>query len=230
MGYMNKTSPVNLNNIHIITDFDGTITNRDTLEALLNRFGTPEWITIEDRLEQNLLTVDDAFRQQMALMDASLDDALSLVVKTIQVDSTLIECARQVRAIGGRFSIISAGFHEIISVMLNGKMPEGVAVHANRLEVKNDHWIVIPSSTPKIKGLCTHCKRYWVEEAKAAGDFVVYVGDGYTDRCPAESADRVYARGSLLDHRLQQEQPTFEFRDFAELWRDLTDWIQKGQE
>jgi 2-hydroxy-3-keto-5-methylthiopentenyl-1-phosphate phosphatase len=226
---MDHISPVTLNNIHIITDFDGTITNRDTLEALLNRYGTPEWMAIEDRLEQNLLTVDDAFRQQMALMEVSLEDAISMIVKTIRVDGTVIECAKKVREAGGRFTIISAGFHEVISGMLDGKMPEGVSIHANRLEVKNNRWTVIPSSTPRIKGLCTHCKRHWVEDAKAGGDYIVYVGDGYTDRCPAEAADRVYARGSLLDYRLQQGLPSLEFRNFAELWRDLTEWIQKGQ-
>ena len=226
---MDRISPITFDNIHIITDFDGTITNRDTLEALLNRFGTPEWRAIEDRLEQNLLTVDDAFRQQMALMDVSLDDALSMISKTIRVDNTVIQCAKNVRAAGGRFSIISAGFHEVISGMLNGKMPEGIGIHANHLEVKNNRWNVIPSSTPKIKGLCTHCKRYWVEQAKTGGDYVVYVGDGYTDRCPAEAADRVYARGSLLDHRLKQGLPTFELRNFSELWNDVSEWIQKGQ-
>ena len=220
-------SPFKHNNIHIISDFDGTITDRDTLETLLNRFGTPEWLEIEHRLENDLVTVDDAFQQQMALLNVSLDEALCQVENSIITDDTVGECAENVQAAGGRFTIVSAGFHEIIAHMLDGKIPQDVAIYANRIEVNDNHWTVIPSPTPKIRGLCTHCKRYWVEKARDAGDYVVYVGDGYTDRCPAEAAHRVYARGTLLDYRTREGLPTHPLQNFGALWQDLEQLIQK---
>lgn len=218
---MDTFLPVALHRVHILTDFDGTITDHDTLETLLGRFGTPEWITIEKRLEQGLLTVDDAFQQQMTLLDVSLDKALETLDKTIRIDDTIGECARGVIEAGGKFTIISAGFREIIAHMLDGKIPEEVNIYANRIQINDNHWTVIPSPSPKLKGLCTHCKRYWVERAKQQGDYVVYVGDGFTDRCPAEAADRVYACRSLWDYRTKQGLPTFPFRDFKSIWQDL---------
>ena len=223
---MDTFPPVALSRIHILTDFDGTITNHDTLERLLDRFGTPEWIAIEKRLEQGLLTVDDAFQQQMTLLDVSLDEALETLDKTIQVDTTIGECAQEVIAAGGKFTIISAGFHEIIAHMLDGKIPEEVNIYANRIQINDNHWTVIPSPSPKLKGLCTHCKRYWVEQAKQQGDYIIYVGDGFTDRCPAEAADRVYARKSLWEYRIQQGLPTSPFRDFRSIWQDLINTLK----
>ena len=218
---MNLVPPYNLNQVHIITDFDGIITDQDTLETLLRRFGSPEWLRIEHRLEQGLLTVDDAFQQQMGLLEVSLEEALNTLDDVIQIDTTVGECAKELLAGGGRFTIASAGFGEIISHLLKGILPEGVVIHANQVEIINNHWAVIPSPTPKLKGLCTHCKRYWVEKAKEAGDFVIYVGDGFTDRCPAEAADRVYARGSLLTYRKEQGLPTYPFQDFGTMWNDI---------
>jgi len=218
---MNLFPPLDLNHIHIITDFDGIITDHDTLETLLKQFGTPEWLHIERRLEQGLLTVDDAFRQQMGLLEVSLKDALEALDNEIQIDETVGECAKELLENGGQFTIASAGFTEIISHLLNGVIPKGVTVRANQVEIINNRWTVIPSPTPKIKGLCTHCKRYWVEKAKVAGDIVIYVGDGFTDRCPAEAADRVYARGSLLTYRQEKGLPTYPFQDFGTMWNDI---------
>jgi 2-hydroxy-3-keto-5-methylthiopentenyl-1-phosphate phosphatase len=150
-----------------------------------------------------------------------MEDALAEVRKGITVDTTFGECAGSVIRAGGRVSVVSAGFREIIDAMLKDKIPDEVAMYANGLEVNDGHWTVIPSPSPKIRGLCTHCKRYWVEQAKTAGDYVVYVGNGYTDRCPAEAAHRVYARDILWDHRTRMGLDTERLTDFGELWQDL---------
>ena len=53
------------------------------------------------------------------------------------------------------------------------------------------------------------------------GSEVVYVGDGYSDRCAAEHADRVFARRGLarwLDERGVAYEP---FEDFVQIARSL---------
>ena len=226
---MSHSSLFDLTRIHLITDFDGTITDRDTLEFLLDRYGSPEWVTIENQVEQDKISVDEAFQQQMALLRVSMEDALAAVRKERNVDKTFGECAESIIHAGGRVSIVSAGFREIIDYMLRDKITDSVAVYANSLEVTDGRWKVIPSPSPKIRGLCTHCKRYWVEQAKAAGDFVVYAGNGYTDRCPAEAAQRVFARDVLWDHRTRMGLDTERLTDFADLWKDLVQISQGGQ-
>ncbi len=226
---MSHSSLFDLTRIHLITDFDGTITDRDTLEFLLDRYGSPEWVAIENQVEQDKISVDEAFQQQMALMRVSMEEARATLDGGIMVDRTFKDCTEAIIHAGGRVSIVSAGFREIIEYMLRDKIPDGVAVHANSLEVTDGRWRVIPSPSPKIRGLCTHCKRYWVEQAKAAGDFVVYAGNGYTDRCPAEAAHRVYARDVLWDHRIRLGLDTERLTDFAELWQDLVHCSLGGQ-
>jgi 2-hydroxy-3-keto-5-methylthiopentenyl-1-phosphate phosphatase len=218
---MVQNLPFELHRVHIITDFDGTVTDRDTLATLLDRFGSPEWVSIEEQVERDQLTVDEAFQRQMALLNVSLEEALCTLDDVIEVDDGVGYCAEKAIEAGGRFTVVSAGFREIINHLLEGKIPDGVAIHANELEIQNGRWKVIPSPSPKIRGLCTHCKRYWVEKAREAGDVVVYVGDGFTDRCPAEAADHVYAKDSLLRYRRGVGLDVSPLRDFRSLWFDL---------
>ena len=62
------------------------------------------------------------------------------------------------------------------------------------------------------------CKRAALPEADGT---VVYVGDGYSDRCAAQAADRVFARRALaryLDERGVAYEP---FEDFYDIERAL---------
>jgi len=55
-------------------------------------------------------------------------------------------------------------------------------------------------------------------DALTNGGEVVYIGDGYSDRCAAESADRVFARRGLarwLDERGIPFEPFDDFHDVA---------------
>jgi 2-hydroxy-3-keto-5-methylthiopentenyl-1-phosphate phosphatase len=53
------------------------------------------------------------------------------------------------------------------------------------------------------------------------GGEVVYVGDGYSDRCAAEKADRVFARRGLARWLDGRGVPYEHFEDFHEVARSL---------
>ena len=64
------------------------------------------------------------------------------------------------------------------------------------------------------------CKRATVQ-ALANGGRVVYVGDGYSDRCAAELADRVFARSGLASYLEERGVPYEPFDDFHDITRAL---------
>ena len=56
----------------------------------------------------------------------------------------------------------------------------------------------------KLRGLRGDiCKR----RALPTGRPLVYVGDGYSDRCPVLAADRIFARGALADYLVSRGVP-----------------------
>ena len=95
--------------------------------------------------------------------------------------------------------ILSSGFNELIEPVLER---EGVSleVHANRLDTSAGSWRPIWRDDAQCAECGEACKRAGLPN----GPPVVYVGDGYSDRCVALAADRVFARDGLVGY-LEEE-------------------------
>ena len=111
------------------------------------------------------------------------------MVENVEVRDGLRELAERHRPL-----VISAGFHELIEPVLER---EGVRLEvlANRVDVRPDGWIVEFRDDAACATCGEPCKR-----GSLAGEPYVYVGDGYSDRCAALAADRVFARDALARH------------------------------
>jgi len=74
---------------------------------------------------------------------------------------------------------------------------EGVRldVLANRVDARPQGWVVEFRDEAACATCGEPCKR-----GSLAGEPYVYVGDGYSDRCAALAADRVFARDALARH------------------------------
>ena len=135
--------------MYLILDWDGTVTVRDTLWMLLERFGDRE---VFERMEDALgatHTHREVMEAEMATITAPLEEAVAFLVAAVE---------------------IRAGFRGVVE---------------------------------RFRPL-------------------VYVGDGYSDRCAALAADRVFARGALAAY-LSSYGAAFEpFEDFDDVAAALT--------
>ncbi|UCH84286.1 MAG: HAD-IB family phosphatase, partial [Candidatus Latescibacterota bacterium] len=68
---------------------------------------------------------------------------------------------------------------------------------------------------------CGNCKTYHMEKYKADGYYVVYVGNGFSDRCPSEYADMVFAKGELLRYCRKNGVESTSFENFRDVEREL---------
>ena len=57
----------------------------------------------------------------------------------------------------------------------------------------------------------------------ADDDVIVFIGEGYSDRCPARYADIVFAKDELLSYCQQENISYFEYQSFS----DITKRLQK---
>ena len=108
--------------------------------------------------------------------------------------------------------MISAGFQELIEPVLAREGIE-LEVLANRLDVRHDGWVVRFRDEAACPVCGEPCKR-----GSLAGEPFVYVGDGYSDRCAALAAERVFARDGLaryLDERALPYEPFDDLHDVA---------------
>jgi len=92
---------------------------------------------------------------------------------------------------------------------------EGVEaeVKANRLDARPDGWRVLWRD----ESVCPVCGQPCKRAALPQDGEVVYVGDGYSDRCASLAADRVFATRGLARY-LDAEGATYEpFDDFLDV-------------
>ena len=144
-------------------------------------------------------------------MRAPLDEVASWLCDHAELRAGFGEFARAYRP-----RIVSSGFHELIEPLLAREALE-LEVVANRLDPRPEGWRVLFRNDEPCVFCGEPCKRVDVADL----DGLVYVGDGFSDRCVALSADRVFARDGLAAY-LDSQGAAFEpFTDFYALAESL---------
>ena len=196
--------------MRLVLDWDGTVTERDTLDLVLQEFGDAEiYERVEHELDAGTMTLNEVISAEFATVTVPLEQAVAFVVEHARVRAGFAELARAQRPL-----VVSSGFHELIEPVLEREGVLGaVELRANRVEARPDGWRIEfrVSETCEVCG--EPCKRSDLPE----GD-VVYAGDSHSDYCASLAADRVFATGNLarwLERRGVAFTPLTDFHGFA---------------
>ncbi len=197
--------------MQLVLDWDGTVTEVDSLHMVLNEFGD---VRVYDAAENRLgreLTLHEVIALEFETVRAPLVEVVDWLRENVRVRAGFAEIVAERAPI-----VVSSGFHELIEPVLEREGVE-VDVRANRLDPRPDGWRAL-FRTSDVCGVCGQpCKR---EDVVPLGRFA-YVGDGFSDRCVSLAADRVFARDGLARY-LQAEGVPFEpFVDFYDVERAL---------
>ena len=197
-------------------DYDGTITEKDLLQQIAFEFGDPEIVGELDRaLDEGTVTLRDEIVGEYATVLASLDDVVEWTFERTRIRPGFAEFVELARREGWRLVVVSSGFNELIEPILAREGIE-VEVLANRVDPRPEGWVVDWRYGDACPACGQSCKRATVE-ALADGGEVVYIGDGYSDRCAGEAADRVFATRRLAAHLEEKRLPYEPFRDFFDI-------------
>ena len=201
----------------VLSDFDGTITTVDTLKFLLDNFGASNWMDIEDKVKDGIMPEREALQAEFSTLNVSWDKAIEAILENIEIDPGFKSFINMVRRADLDFVILSGGVSEIIDPILMREDLDWIEVRANNVEVSGRNWKLIPSNRPRIKLNCNHCKSYSLQEMKNMGIYTIFIGDGLTDRCPAESADLVFAKHELAEFCQLKGIEYIPYNNFAEI-------------
>lgn len=174
--------------MRLVVDWDGTVTERDTLAQVVEWFGDAETYRRNGRLMGRSLTHDQALASSFATIRAELGEVVERLLATVRLRPGFRELADRHRPL-----VVSSGFHELIEPVLARDGIE-LEVLANRVDVRSDGWHVRFRDV----AVCAACREPCKRSALPPGE-VVYVGDGYSDRCAALAASRVFATDGLAE-------------------------------
>jgi 2,3-diketo-5-methylthio-1-phosphopentane phosphatase len=205
----------------LVVDFDGTITEQDLLDTIAQTFGDEEvYKEVDEGLDDHSLTLNEVIRREFEPVRTPLPEVRSWVLDNVRVRPGFREFVELARERGWRFVIVSSGFRELIEPVLEREGVADVELLSNTVDADPDGWKVRfrVSETCDVCG--QPCKRS-TAAALADGTELVYVGDGYSDRCAAESADVVFARRGLATYLEERGVPFEPFEDFHSVARSL---------
>jgi len=220
----------------ILFDFDGTITKRDTTDAVLEAFAAPPWQEIEEEWVTGRIGSRECMSRQLALVNAS-ENELNDLLDGLEIDEHFLGLLDYCASNNIAAHIISDGFDYFIKRIL-GKRSLGlkravskVTVSSSHLEFRNGR---IATSYPFYEPGCEHgcatCKPAVMKALNPNSESTIFVGDGLSDRFAAAAADVVFAKKKLLDHCRSQNIPCLAYEDMGEIlaWmreRESLEWL-----
>lgn len=193
--------------MRVVVDWDGTVTETDGLHLVLLEFGDEKlYDAAENRLGRDL-TLHEVIALEFESVRAPLDEVVAWMLENVRVRDGFAELARKHRPL-----IVSSGFHELIEPILDREGLE-LDMRANRLDARLDGWRARFRSAEPCPVCGEPCKR---ADVAGLGEFA-YFGDGFSDRCVALAASRVFARDGLADYLDARGVPFERFDDFRGL-------------
>ncbi len=201
--------------VHIFTDFDGTITDTDSLVFLTRELGGGPAIleSIGQQLRANTLTLRDGITAEMATIRAPFSQAEHLLRARINVDPNFKPFVNWCRANRIPLTVLSAGFHEVIDLFLPASEFPELEILASRIQPRETGWQCLFRDDSDYG----HDKAAAIQQAQRDGFHTIFIGDGLSDRASAEVADEVLAKRYLAEYCRAQNIACQEFQTFADV-------------
>ena len=210
-----------------LCDFDGTVAPFDIGAQFARRFSpdglaeSPEFLAawMRDDIGHRALTV-----LQCSLLTVTRDEAREFV-RPFQIDPEFAPFVREAEARGDAVAVVSEGFDFYVRELLGraglGRLPWS----ANTLHFEGGK---VRPEFPELAdgcGRCGNCKGAHVRAWRAKGYVPVLIGDGFSDRCGAAAADKVIARGDLLEWCRREGIEATPFGGFADVLRTIASTV-----
>jgi 2-hydroxy-3-keto-5-methylthiopentenyl-1-phosphate phosphatase len=171
----------------LVLDWDGTVTERDTLHMVIEEFGDLEvFRSLEGDLDGRR-TLNEVIAIEMSTITAPQEQVVDWLLEHVELRPGLPELLEAHDPL-----IVSAGFHDLIAPVL-ARERLAARVVAHRVDARPDGWRARFAERAACAVCGEPCKRV---VTAALGDFA-YVGDGVSDRCVSLAAVRVFARSGL---------------------------------
>ena len=218
-------------NAILFLDFDGTITCRDAVDAILETYAAPEWLRFEADWRAGRMGSRECLRAQMSLVCATRKQLDSLLDE-IEIDDGLVALLEACAGHQLQAHIVSDGFDYCIRRILGRAskrvhaLLRGARVCASRLEARGRLW---RTEFPFFQQACAHgcatCKPAVMRLLNHTNAHSIFVGDGLSDQYAVESADIVFTKGRLATYCGEQSIEHTPFNNLEDVAAHLDRWL-----
>lgn len=216
----------------LFIDFDNTITMGDVGDALFLQFGGKECIQYDEDYRAGRLSAKQCLLKKCLTCGAVDYNELNDFIDSRKIDAAFPGFVEFCKRHDLDITVVSDGLDYYILRILQRYNRETLAIFSNKVRLErvpgSENVRLVPSFPYDDEEctMCACCKRNVMLTYSGADDILVYIGDGYSDRCPVQYADIVFARAELQLYCQRQNISYYEFRSFRDIQKRL-EWISQ---
>jgi 2,3-diketo-5-methylthio-1-phosphopentane phosphatase len=202
----------------ILCDFDGTISTVDMGNEILNRFTDKGWEEIDRAYCAGEIGSRVAYTQVASLFTGSRAQMLEFVCSCEKIDPYFLEFHRFCQSRGVDLKIVSDGLDFYIDAILKNNNLQDIEFFSNVTVFRDDNKLSI--EFPRMNDECEKCgtcKKGVLRDYRWNYDRVFYVGNGYSDVCPAKEADLVFAKEVLYEKCRESGTACVHYENFRDI-------------
>lgn len=210
----------------VLTDFDGTLSLTDVGYEVLLKFSGSGWDEIDRDYCEGRIGSREAYGRICAILGGTRDEMLRFVAENTVIDPHFEAFYDFCRERGIDVKVVSDGLDFYIDFVLRRHGLSGIPFYSNVMtfEGGRPRSIEFPHANASCS-TCGTCKSNILESCQARYGTILYVGDGYSDLCPAGKADLVFAKGILWTRLSAKERAGVrKYRSF----RDVMEFISNN--
>jgi 2,3-diketo-5-methylthio-1-phosphopentane phosphatase len=179
-------------------DFDGTITRRDVLDDLIQRYALSDaWKLIEERWQAGIIGSRDCLTEEFNLIRIGKAE-LAQFLESVDVDPGLNRLLATLRRHHVPVTVLSDGIDHFIRAVLARNGITDMPVRSNTLLHRGKRLSLrCPHASSTCSCAAAHCKCTSAQELLQIGRKSIYIGDGRSDLCPSRKAGAVFAKAAL---------------------------------
>ncbi len=206
----------------ILCDFDGTISVQDMGYVLVTQFASSEWESIDRDFREGKIGSKEAYSRIAKILRGDEPTILRFIQEHSHIDPSFPAFYEYCREKGIDIKIVSDGLDFYIKKILEIHHLSEIPFYANDTHFLKGEGIEIsfPHSDEEC-GLCGTCKKQLIQIHRKEYDSIFFIGNGLSDRCAAQEADFVFAKGSLYNHCTEKDISCHFFNGFHEILGDL---------
>ncbi|MGG1660614.1 2-hydroxy-3-keto-5-methylthiopentenyl-1-phosphate phosphatase [Brevibacillus sp. NRS-1366] len=204
----------------LFCDFDGTITEKDNIVAIVRKFAPPEWEALTEQILSQKISVQEGVGKLFQLLPSSLrQEIVDYIVNEATIRPGFPEFVSFCRKEGIELLITSGGIDFFVEPILSPFDLSGVPIYCNGSDFSGERITITwpHSCDDHCTNGCGMCKTTIIRRYDPASHYRVVIGDSITDLAGAKIADFVIARSFLAQKSEELQLPHQTFATFHDV-------------
>jgi len=204
--------------ILVLCDFDGTVCTVDMGNEVLNRFTDEGWEEIDRAYCAGVIGSRVAYTQVVPIFRGTKSQMLEFVSNRGEIDPYFPAFYKYCKDMEVDLKIVSDGLDFYISAILKKHNLQDIEFCSNAVTFQDSD--IISIKFPRMNDQCRKCgtcKNIVLKQHRSDYNFIIYIGNGYSDVCPAGDADLVYAKDVMYEKCRQNGTACVHYDNFNDI-------------